>query len=666
MSRRLNRHPSARRRLVGALTWAGPTGIAALGLGLSLSRPRFDHLVTGHEVGDAAMAVACALVGALILSRRRRHPVGVTFLAIGTADAFSSLASGIGDRLGVGAAGYRWGVWFAGWVWIPGLLLTVTVLPLVFPEGLRSRAQRRLLRTEAALIGVVCVGMALAPRLASGPHSSIVNPLAVPGAGRVGDAALGLALLASLVSLTVLVVRLVKADERLRRQLLPLFAAAVAVVAAVMAAPFLGTPGVVLQDSCFLLIPGAALLSVLGLRLYDLELAIGRATGWVVLSGLLVGGYVLVVQLAATWLHVHGWAGSAGATAIIALLFGPLHSVLQKSIARWLYGDRGDPYAALAHTTQVLSGGADPAGALRQAADDLAHRLRTPGVRILSAHGLLAGTATGEAAMVLPLRSGDVEVGWLEVLPRAPGESFSAADQRLILDLSAPLANAVEAVGLTEELRVARERLAFARESERRRVRTELHDDVGPSLAAAAVQGQTALRRLQKDDTGGAAEALALLLDTIRRASADLRTAVDALGPGVLDEVGLVEAVRSLAWAGEPPVEVEVGPMPPLPAAVEVAVYRVIAEALANARRHSAAGSVTIQLGAVDGRLAICVSDDGVGGAASRPGGIGISSMRARVEELGGRFTLGPAAGGRGTAVTASVPFAAARPVVVG
>ena len=124
-----------------------------------------------------------------------------------------------------------------------------------------------------------------------------------------------------------------------------------------------------------------------------------------------------------------------------------------------MYGDRGDPYAALAHTTQVLSAGADPLGALNQAAADLAHRLRSPGVRILRDGTVLAGRADGQAALAVTLRAGGTEVGRLEILPRAAGETFSRSDQRLVGDLCAPLTNAVAAIGLTEELSSSRERL---------------------------------------------------------------------------------------------------------------------------------------------------------------------------------------------------------------
>lgn len=641
-----------------------PAALALTGLGLSLSRPRFDNLVTGHEIGDAALAIACGLVATLILSRRTRHPVGRVFAAIGSTAGFGLFASGLADALRPTDRSYRWGIWLSEWSWVPPLLLIVTVLPLVFPEGIERRWQQWLLRAEIGLIAAVCLGQALTTRLHSGLHSTIANPIGVRGADIATDVAFVAVLAGAVTSLAVLIIRMIRADERTRRQLLPLFAAGSIVIVVFSVAGFFATTGVVVQDACFLLIPGAALLSVLRLRLYDVELAIGRTVTWVALSGVLIGVYVLMVEVAASWLHVHGRLASVIATAVIALAFGPVRGLVQRGIGRWLYGDRGDPYAALAHTTQVLSGGADPLGALAQAAGDLAYRLRSPGVRIVRNDAVLVGPVEGRAAIAMPLRSGPVEVGRLEILPRAVGETFSRADERLILDLCAPLTNAVAAVGLSEELRASRERLALAREAERRRVRGELHDDVGPSLAAAAVHAQTARRRLHRHDAAGVDDALTVLSTTIRHAASDLRSVIEALGPRALDDVGLADAVRSLACAdGDPTVTVDVDELGPMPLVFEVVAYRVITEALTNAHRHARASAINVQLRVEQSRLALAVCDNGIGGATSRPGGLGIGSMRARITELGGEFTLGPGDDGTGTAMRARLPVTAVEAV---
>lgn len=640
-----------------ALAGLAPTALSTVGLVLSLSRPRVVDLIDGHEVGDAAMAMACGLVAAIILSRRPRHPVGRLFAVIGLADGLSMLSSGFLDVSTPSTTAWTIAQWLASWTWVPGLVLTLFGICLLVPEGISGRGMRWLWRTDITLLVAVCVCQAFAPHLQTGPHTEIDNPVGLAGLGAVGVVVHVAGLISAAASLGVLIGRMVRADGRLRLQLLPIFAASVAVLGSVIVAGPLGVVGSIMQDCCFLLLPAAALLSVLRLRLYGLEIAIGRTATWVTLSGLSIAVYVGIVELASSVLGVHGRIGSVVATVIIAILFNPSRLWLQEHIARWLYGDRGDPYRALSRTTQLLSGGADPVGALNQAVADLAHRLRSPGVRIIRDDTVLVGSGSGVPAMTVPLISAGSEVGRLEVAPRAPGEGFTAADHRLILDLCAPLSSAVAAVVLAEELRSSRERLALAREAERQRVRGELHDDVGPSLAAAAMQTQMVRRRLDRGNLIGAEQQLDRLSETILRAASDVRSAIDSLGPRVLDEVGLADAVRSLVHSGNtPPLNVDVGDLSDLPAATEAAAYRVIAEALNNARRHAQASRVLIELHQTGHQLVLAVHDDGVGGVATRSGGVGIASMRARVEEVGGQFRIGPGRRGEGTSVLASIP----------
>ena len=117
----------------------GVGGVAAVltvgGLVLALIHPLSVNLVAGHLIGDAAMALACAAVGMLILTRRPAHPVGQVFASIGLADAVSTAASGVTAVLPTHVRGFTWAVWLSEWAWVPGLLLPIMLLPLVFPEG---------------------------------------------------------------------------------------------------------------------------------------------------------------------------------------------------------------------------------------------------------------------------------------------------------------------------------------------------------------------------------------------------------------------------------------------------------------------------------------------------------------------------------------------------
>jgi signal transduction histidine kinase len=199
----------------------------------------------------------------------------------------------------------------------------------------------------------------------------------------------------------------------------------------------------------------------------------------------------------------------------------------------------------------------------------------------------------------------------------------------------------------TERAERARTALVAEREDERLRLRRELHDGVGPLLAAV---------RLELDRAPGPGGTACALLDDaiaeVRRISRDLR-------PAALDELGLIGALRQQAsmLAGRTGPDVDLAtpdPAPELAAVVEVNLLRISGEALTNAVRHARASHCRVEL-RVDDAVHLCISDDGVGCTASVEG-VGMRSMRARAEELGGRFEVRPRAGG-GTVVEAVLPL---------
>jgi signal transduction histidine kinase len=640
-----------------------PAVLAVVGTALSAMPPRMVVLVDGHVLGEAALAVTCGAVAGVLVRELGRHPVAGTFAVLGVCHGLSLLVDGIvlvGDGAAATAAG-----WVNGWAWLPGLVVSVTVLPLVFPDGVDGWVARVLLRGSLVVLGLLVVASATAPTISTAPGSDRPNPLAVPGATAVRDAAFGLAAVAAVASVAVLVARFWRSTGLARRQLAPFVATGALVVAVVVGAGQLGRAGAVAQDLALLLLPVAAAVCVLRFHLYDLEVVVRRTVVWSLLTAGVVAGYVLVVQAVAGLLALDGRPASVIATAVVALAFGPARAWISDAVARWLYGDRSDPYGALAATSSVLAGSADPLGALHQATGDLATRMRCRGARVLRRGVLLAGgPAAGVAALVVPLRAAGEDVGVLEVLGRAGEDGFSRADQRLVLDLAPALAHAVAAVGWSEDLRRSREELVRAREEERRRLRAELHDGVGPMLAALVVQARTARRRLDRADTPAAVDVLGVLEETARQAVEDLRGVVDALRPRALDEVGLAGAVEDLAGSlgGEDlDVSLDVRVPASLPAAVESVAYRVVAEALTNAVRHARTGRVEVSLSVVGGCLVVRVRDFGVGvaGTASGSGsGLGLASMQARAEEIGGSLSVLPAL--PGTVVEAQLPLAGA------
>ncbi len=210
------------------------------------------------------------------------------------------------------------------------------------------------------------------------------------------------------------------------------------------------------------------------------------------------------------------------------------------------------------------------------------------------------------------------------------------------------------------ELQRSREGLVSAREEERRRLRRDLHDGVGPQLAALMLELETASDLVS--DNHEASALMAKLSKRAREIVSDVRHSVHALRPPALDELGLVEALREGAMQYGPAglrVSVEdPEELSHLPAAVEVACYRIAQEALANVVRHARAShcSIRIRLDQEACALSVEVEDDGRGIRDNDRAGVGMSSMRERTEELGGRCTIKPLAGG-GTLVRALLPF---------
>ncbi len=235
------------------------------------------------------------------------------------------------------------------------------------------------------------------------------------------------------------------------------------------------------------------------------------------------------------------------------------------------------------------------------------------------------------------------EEQWLDELAWHAGPALQAAQATLALEHT----HAV----LTAELA-----------DERRRIQRELHDGLGPALASL-VLALDSLRR--RTETGRLSPEQALAgLDSLktdaRQISAEIQTLVAQLRPPVLDQVGLAEAVRYFAGSLAGPLVVDVAAparLPPLPAAVEHAAYRIICEALTNTVRHAQASHCRVHLELTPAALVVRIQDDGRGTAVAAPAtGLGLASMRARAEELGGQFTF-QSAPNVGATVLARLPL---------
>lgn len=359
-------------------------------------------------------------------------------------------------------------------------------------------------------------------------------------------------------------------------------------------------------------------------------------------------------------------AGSMLAGGLLALLLLPAGVAVQRTVRRVVYGDREFPHRVVSDLRR-LDAMTAPEDALREALELLARRLHLSfaAVDVLATptSGPIAaaiGTPTGTPATV-DLSVGGTTVGHLRVEVDAAHDPFGPGDRRLLEDVGTQVGALVQAVTANRELQVSRQRLVAAREEERRRLRRDLHDGLGPSLASLAMRLEAA-SDLIDDDPEQAASLVSRLSDQAREGIGEVRRLVEGLRPPALDQLGLVSALRHRAaehgasgagvpWAVEAADDIE-----PLPAAVEVAAYRIVTEAVNNVQRHSGADRCVVRLARQDGELHIDVSDTGSGLAEDRRPGVGLSSMRERAEELGGSFEAGDRPGG-GTVVQVRLPL---------
>ena len=426
------------------------------------------------------------------------------------------------------------------------------------------------------------------------------------------------------------------------------------------------TPVLYATGFAVLFVPIFTYIAIVRYRLYDIDVVINRTLVYGALTVLVVGIYVVAVGGLGALFQARGDLSiSLLATGLVAVLFQPLRSRLQRDVNRLMYGERDDPYAVTSRLGRRLEATLAPESVLPTIAETIAQALKLPYAAILLKEGegfrsaAAYGSPRGEPE-TLPLVYQREEIGRLVLSPRSPGESFSDADRRLLEDLARQAEVAVHAVRLTADLQRSRERLVATREEERRRLRRDLHDGLGAQLAGLNVQAGT-LRRLIPQDPVAADELAVELREELRAAISDIRRLVYDLRPPALDDLGLAEALRQLAArydSKDKPLRVQVETsenFPSLPAAVEVAVYRITQEALTNVARHAQAKTCVVQLD-VNRDVMLEIVDDGVGIPAGRSAGVGLSSMRERAAELGGSCVVEKASK-RGTRVLVRLPL---------
>lgn len=404
-------------------------------------------------------------------------------------------------------------------------------------------------------------------------------------------------------------------------------------------------------------------IAILRYRLWDIDLVINRTLVYGSLTVSIVAIYILGVSVLAALFHTtNNLVVSLVITGMVAVLFQPLRERLQRGVNHFMYGQRDEPYAVVARLGKQMEATPTPNGVLPTLVETVAHALRLPYVGLETSAGALpalqAEYGTQPARVLrLPMLYQAEPIGQLVIAPRVPNEEFSAADLALLTTIAQQLGTAVHAAQLAADLQRSRERLVMAREEERRRIRRDLHDGLGPLLAALAMEADTA-REYAARDVSRTQELLANITNRAETAIQDVRRLVYDLRPPALDELGLVGALRqyTATLAEQICITMDVPQaLPPLPAAVEVAAYRIAQEALNNVVRHAQARSCTLRI-TTNHFLQVEVRDDGVGIAPGTRSGVGLVSMRERAAELGGTCLLEAAPGG-GTQLTACLPL---------
>jgi two-component system NarL family sensor kinase len=433
--------------------------------------------------------------------------------------------------------------------------------------------------------------------------------------------------------------------------------------ATILPADLIGMPG-------FLYV-GALWIAVARFRLFEWEGVLVWTLVHTVLTLVAVAAFAVILLVVGAARPSFGPATTAVlAVILVAAVAAPIRDRIQQAVNFIVYRDPDNAYRTLSRVADGLAGRSVDFDRL---AEDIRRALRIPRLAIHSARHTVnvgqSGDVPGSVPRSYPLQHGEHSYGDLVVHSRGRGDRFSPQERMLLRDLARQVAVALHEEALAGELQHSRERLVQAREEERRALRRALHDEVAPSVAGISLQAETVRQLMARDPTtSGTAfgPAVADMLDRIgheaQQASRALRGLAYDLRPPALDERGLIAAIRDHGVRLAPTrVELEViglavSAAATLPAAVEVAAYRIITGAMNNVAQHARAEHCWIRLERTPDQLLGEVTDDGDGLTPEARPGVGTLSMRERAAELGGTVTIGPRDGG-GTVVTVRLPM---------
>lgn len=632
----------------------------------------------GFAFPVALPGLVLAASAAWVLRERPRDRVGLVLGAVAVVWSVDGALSGwlahghAHDSVGTDAA--FWFVARFGAVLLSGLV----ALLLLYPTG-------RLLggRWRPVSAAVLVASFALPLMLVLAPDD-VVYTTPVPGVSTelvhlpvtdgVAETLLHLGQVLTLGSIAVAVallwVRHRHADPRERTQIRWLLWAGIMCVLLVLAGATLSVSGgftTVLLDVAVITLAASLAVGLLRPGLGDVDALVAWTLTTAVVAAIVVG--IDLAVLAAGTALLGDRLDQRDVTLVVLVLavvvYSPLRGWLGGLVHRLLLGRRNDRYgavSALAARLETIGTVDEQLPALASAVADT-FKVRHVRVEVLTPDGGLLSASHGTPpaeVQEIDIAYQDERIGRLVLPVQGYRSMLSRRDQGLLVDLVRQAAVAIRARLLATELQASRERLVLGREDDRRRIRRDLHDGLGPVLGGVALRLQAAGNAIDTDPAR-ARELVALARTEVSDALDDVRRLVHDLRPPALDDLGLEAAVRQQADRVRSEVDVDVTAegATGLPAAVEVAAYRIVSEALANVVKHADASHVDVRLEGDAGGLTVTVADDGRGIGPDVTAGVGLLSLRERAEELGGRCeVVCPESGG--TTVRAVLPYGAA------
>ena len=615
------------------------------------------------DIANLVVGACWPLAGAAVVRAQPRNRCGWLLLATGLLALYELLCQYSLWSLRVAEQALP-GAMFTDWVSMFGFAVYFYVLPLLplwFPDGhVIGRRWQMLSRVVVVVATVAVVGRMVAPGQ-SDTDAGIRNPLGVSALDLVNLIVLAGAMFCIVVATHIAVIGLILRTRRAvgveRAQLQWLMLGGIVLALGIIISTLSGGGSAVNQVFFALGMLGPPLgvaVAMLRHRLFDVEFALNRTAVLLAVVAVVGSGWAAVVLTLDP--ELGGTRPGLVVIAVLAVIAVVGRDLIQRLVDRWWFPQRQESTALLSQIALSVSVASEPDEALAELVASLRTVLRLPYVGFRGVGSACAGSRPSMVEAVVATALGH-DMGVLEVAERRVGEGFSKGERVVLDQVAAHAAMLAYAGSLVGDVAESRARIVRAREEERRRLRNDLHDGVGPSLAGIALQIEALAARLDDHEDDSVAGEARAIRDRVRESVADVRAVSHGLRPPILDQIGLVEALRQLVRDLGPIQGIaQIDDLVGLSAASEVAMYAIASEAVSNAMKHSSASSLRIDLESSEGRLRLRISDNGRGMPTRPRNGVGLTSMRHRASEVGGRLQHLSVDGG-GTMVELVLPI---------